>query len=203
MRATSRILAALLVAALAAGCQEAPTSTGTIDLDSPVFNFSNGPSDPGPIVMRSQIGYGVLISDSKRGQSAVFGVDPVQLCLGNAVFDLVDLQRIDVPEDANRVNDIIQGRDMVTSVWPFTGFSCARYTTTAPLATGTADLNNTDNDVFIFLNPDSKNHNAFGWRAHGRLTDASGKMKTLNAHENCLWDGHDPDTFKCENMVNL
>jgi len=114
---------------------------------------------------------------------------------------LVDLQRIDVPEDANRVNDLLHGDDLTTSVWPFTDFDCGLFLTTTPLATGTVDVRNTDNDFFVFLNPDNKNHNAFGFTAQGKLTSATGKRAHFNVVSRVVFKPG--EFFKAVSKINL
>lgn len=197
-------LAALFLVTLLAGClgDELPSDPSAASV-GPSFNFDNGPDNPGPIVMRSEVTFAVFYVDAKAGVSAIHGADIIEFCGGTIDFDLVDLQRIDVPEDANRVNDILQGDDVRTSVWPFTVFDCNLFTTVTPLATGTADVRLTDNDVFVFLNPESVNHNAFGFRAHGKLEDSAGETVNFSGHCNCVWDGNDIDTLKCNDKINV
>jgi len=200
-----RIFSAVLVTAsfvVACATQDAPPEPNEA-LKGPSLNFDNGPDNPGPIVMRSEVTFAVFYVDPETGRSAVHGADIVEFCQGTIDFDLVDLQRIDVPEDANRVNDILQGDDVTTSVWPFTTFDCGLFTTVTPLATGTADVVLTDNDVFVFLNPESTNSNAFGFRARGALADSDGDKVQFSGHCNCVWDGNDIETLRCNDKVNV
>ena len=161
------------------------------------------PSNSGPIVMRSEVAFAVFYVDTKAGISAIHGADMVEFCNGVIDFDLVELQRIDVPEDANRLIDIIHGNDVRTSVWPFTTFDCNLFTTVTPLATGTVDLVSTDNDLLVFLNPDNRNANAFGFQAHGKLTGPNGERLNFSGHSRVVWDGNDGNTLKSTDKINL
>lgn len=52
-------------------------------------------------------------------------------------------------------------------------------------------LRNTDNDLLVFLDPENKNANAFGFRIHG----------AFSGHSNCRWDGNNFDTIKCPEAI--
>lgn len=204
MRIFRSALFPLIVSALVVSCNDQPTSTESPAVDGPLFNFSNGPANPGPIIVRSQTAFAAFYVDTKKGISAIHGADIAgEFCNGIVNFDLVDLQSISVPEDANRLNELIQGADVTTSVWPFTNFDCGLFTTVTPLASGSVDLVSTDNDLLVFLNPDNRNANAFGFRAHGRLQDQSGARANFSGHSNCVWDGNDFQSLKCVDRINL
>lgn len=198
-------LAAVLTLVLALGCTDSPTTPATLNdgnPPAPAFNFTNNPN-AGPNIIRGQDFFAILFFDADRGMQAVLGTDIVQFCLGNVSFDLWDFQDVNVPEDANRISTLLHGDDVTTSVWPLFGFDCSQFLSTTPLATGTSDARLTDNDLNTLSNPDSKNHNAFGFRAHGHLTDASGARVRFNGHQNCVWDGNDFSTLRCNNVIIL
>ena len=67
-----------------------------------------------------------------------------------------------------------------TTVWDFTDFDCALFTTIDPVASGDARLRLTDNDT-DGIGPDDRNTNAYGYMAHGRLENAEGDRMLLNA----------------------
>ncbi len=198
------IFAPILVIGMALGCSDpdAPTGPARDAVRTPEFNFSNNP-DAGPIIIRTEVVFAIFHVDLNKGISAIHGGDIVEFCQGNLVFDLSQLQRHFPPGDATRYMDLLHGGDLTTSVWPFTNFDCVAFTSTEPLATGTVDLVNTDNDLLVFLDPDNINANAFGWNAHGPLTDSNGDKKQYSAHSRCVWDGNDVDTLKCTDKINL
>jgi hypothetical protein len=201
----TKALALGLAAVLAVGCSDRPTSPTALNetVPTPSFNFTNGPTNPGPNIVRSQGIYVIGWADFQEGISAWAGIDIAQWCRDGTGFDVSDIQDINVPEDANRISELVHGNDVTTSVWPFTGFDCDLFTTVTPLATGTSDFRSTDNDLNTFLNPDSKNANAFGFNAHGKLTDASGSRVNFSGHSRCVWDGVDFDTIKCKDKINV
>ena len=198
----------LLMAVFAIGCTDQKTPTALSD-DTPVvlFKISNAPANSGPIVTRDQRNFAVFYVDTKTGISAVHGADIVDFCkppIGTTA-DLLDRQRVFLPNEAAAVNDLLQGSDMTTSVWPFTVFDCNAFLTTTPLATGTVDIVNTDNDFFAFLRSSPARANAFGFNANGRLNLSGGGTAQFSGHsravfkpgESLLQSGSDnhPDTI--------
>lgn len=104
-------------------------------------NFSNGPENPGPNVVRGEIDLGLFYADPKAGLLAIHGGDVVEFCeTGSTIFPLFDFQNIISPSDADRTIELIHGDDIPTPVWPFAEFNCALFTTLEPIATGTVDL---------------------------------------------------------------
>ncbi len=200
------ILCAILIGALfTVGCneQKVPVSMSENTLVTPASLAKGPPPTSGPIVIRSQTLFAVFFVDLDKGISASIGADPVEFCSGIIDFDIVELQEISVPEDANRLIDLVKGSNVTASVWPFTTFDCDLFANTTPLATGTVKLVNTDNDLLIFLNPDHKNSNAFGFTAQGRLNRPDGTKASFNAVSKCVWDGDDIASLKCVEKINL
>jgi hypothetical protein len=198
-----KLIATTLMLALAA-CGEGVQTTApeSPDAPQPAFNFANNP-DAGGIITRDEMGLGLFQRDSKTQLQVVLGIDIAEFCGGVWAPDLVARQIVDVPDEANRIVRLLHGTDVRTSVWPNFGFNCGLFTTTTPLATGLSKFVHTDNDVFIFFNPDNKNSNAYGWTAHGVLADPAGDKAPFSAHRRCQWDGQDLATEKCRIKVRL
>lgn len=154
--------------------------------------LADPPANSGPLVVRFEGEFLYWYADARSGLSVGIGADPAQTCAGNwDEISLVDTQWVDVPDDANRIIEITHGDDVITNVWPFTEFDCGLFTTVEPVATGASALVLTDNDVFVYENPDNVNHNAFGFTAHGYLTTADGRSVRFNGVSRCVWDGVD------------
>lgn len=206
MRYVSITSVVLLVAVLVAGCSEEAVLTAAsegpeLSISSP-SNVGSPPASSGPYVVRSERGYAIFYVDPRTGVSAIHGVDIVEFCTSGATFDVVEFQRITLPSEVGRFIDVLRGDDLTTSVWPFPTFSCALYTTTDPLATGTVDLVLTDND--ILPNGGGGNWNAFGWQTHGRLsTDSEGGTAQFSSHRRCRFIIDDVNTFRCDLKINL
>ena len=164
--------------------------------------LSNPPAASGPNVIRFNDDFAVFNIDTRNGLSAVLGADPNEFCNGIVNFDTVSYLEVDVPEDANRISQKLSGH-VQASVWPFTVFDCTLFSTVPPLATGMAKVKGTDNDLFVFLNPDNVNANAFGYNAHGALTDQSGNRRNFNLVFRAVWDGNDPSTFRIVELIQL
>lgn len=146
--------------------------------------FGNGPENPGPIVFRFDDTAGFFLSDFKSGLGVAHGGDVVEFCqTGSTEFDPVLVQLVDVPDDFDRAIVHLVGDDMPTTVWPFPDFDCELFTTVDPIATGTADLIYTDNDVDVSNNP---NANSFGLSAHGKVTTDGGEELNLSTHSRAI-----------------
>lgn len=168
-----------------------------LTISAPVI--SDPPDQSGPIVFRFE-GFTpsipIWVPDMKRGISASLGIDTIDFCT-TFTFDTVEpvsIKNILVPEDPNRVNEQISGY-VLAQVWPFTVFDCAMFLSVPPLATGYVKVNGTDNDLFVFNNPDNVNHNAFGITAHGDVVDLTGDMRKFSFAYRANWDGNDPTSF--------
>jgi hypothetical protein len=136
------------------------------------------PPDQSGVVMRGDDILAVFSVDEKAGLSAVLGGEVAVFCAGIIDFDVIPFQRVDVPEDVNRVIDLFKG-EVRTEVYDvtfdvFSGFPCDLFEGVEPLATGMSRVVLTGSDVNAFDNPDNRNRNAFGWQAHGKLDGADG-----------------------------
>jgi hypothetical protein len=196
------LIASCLLAFAACGEGVQPTAPEVPDTPQPAFNFGNNP-DAGPIILRSELGGAFGLRDPGSGLQVWFMIDPVGVCTGPWASDAIDQQIVDVPDEANRIIRLRHGKDVQTSVWPNFGFNCGLFTSTTPLATGVSSFVWTDNDVNIGQNPDSENSNAYGWTAHGLLTDPGGAQVQFKALHRCHWDGQDLATLTCKNKIQL
>ena len=165
--------------------------------------LADPPAASGPNVVRFEDTFAVFYPDVRNGLSVTIGADVVEDCNGNFDPEVVSIQDIHVPEDANRIIEIIHGDELITEVWPFTDFDCELFTTVDPVGAGTSDLVSTDNDLVVFLTEDNVNWNAFGFTAHGWLTAQDGSEVRFNGVSRCLWDGNDGDTFRCVDRIGL
>jgi hypothetical protein len=165
--------------------------------------FAGPPASSGMKVVRYKGIVYLHVVDVKNGRSAIVGADIVKFCNYEMDFDLVNIQDIHVPEDANRIIEIANGEDVTTSVWPFTDFNCGLFTTQEPVAIGTADFVSTDNDLVVSDNLENVNWNSFGFTAHGLLSAQDGSSVRLNAASRCVWDGVDSDSGLCIGNINL
>lgn len=201
MRPALLVLALVGTNILTSGCTDRFAS-GPADPSS--FNFANGPESPGPNVFRFKDGLGIFYADPERELSAIHGGDVVEFCLtGGTTFPLVDIQEVKPKQNPDRIIQLLQADDVETTVWPFPSFDCDLFTTTPPLATGTVDLVNTDNDLLVFLR-DNNNANAFGFAAHGQLMRSNGRTAHFNGVSRIVWDGEDGEKlFKETNVINL
>ena len=194
-------LAAALAIVLAFGCTEAPTASTPQgdDAVAPDFNIANAPTFSG-VVMRGEVPAASLVSDPKSGMLAVVGLDPADLCAGIFDFDLVPFQEVTWPISQARYARLLQGENMQTTVWPFTNFDCALFSTVTPLATGVSDYVYTNNDELWYGPPNAQSVTA---RAHGRLTLANGADAQFSSRFHIVSNGPQFGTLLRLSKVSL
>lgn len=204
---TLTVIASLLVF----GCSDEGALTRALQedaagLNGPVIAASQHgpPPSSGPNVSRYEGSFTLFFVDPETGVSAYFGGDLVALCSGDPEgFAPVAIQEVNVPEDANRFMQLVKARDVPASLWDPAPANCAEVLAGSPVATGYGDFVSNDNDVLIFLNPESKNANAFGGNARAVMETPGGETLRVNAHWRCRWDGNDPATITCTEKVNV
>ena len=199
----SIVLAAALALAIVLG----------LSAGSALANFTNGPENPGlGIVFRGSDEILLSTEDFKADLTAIHNGDIVAFCSGEEEPIVhIDFQWVDIPEDANRIKELLHGEDVPTTVWPFAvdwsqdiADICEMFLNSEPLATGTARLRSTDNDLFVFLNPDNVNANAFGWVSQGKLSGPDGERLHFNSIWRVVWDGVDfGSSGKINSKINL
>ena len=173
--------------------------------------WADPPASSG-MVIRFQDTFATSVGDGRTGIFAVAGLDfdgLRQLCtpecdeLGEGCpdFELIDVQDVVNPSDILLFMDNLTGEDLSASVWPILPDTfCNIINSFAPLATGTVDLQGTDNDFFAFA-IDHDRANAYGWAFRGDLTTSNDGTARLNAHFRCLFDP--PQSNFCTTHVNL
>lgn len=198
---THRLLLALLVGFTACTDRSTPTA-----VRSPSFDFTSNPDNGNPRILRFGSTAGFLIVDVEKnlfslqaGTSRQFGCAPAD------VFEVMSVQQIlHNPENplAARISETRLGGDVYIAVFtgPFPFANCADLMS-RKIAEGSGNFVNTDNDLAPFLREDN-NHNAFGFTAQGRVETATGRLH-YNGIAKCVWDGHDEDTLRCQDRINL
>lgn len=157
--------------------------------------LSDPPGESGPNVTRFEGTLAAFNSDMKSGLTGVLGFDPIDACRFIFDFDSVSVKEVNIPSAPERIIQQFHGY-VRASVWPIVippedGFFpnwCPYFQASAPLATGIAAVNGTDNDLLAFLY-EPKNENAFGWNAHGTLDDHDGYAKIFHLTFRAHWDG--------------
>jgi hypothetical protein len=168
-----------------------------LSTQSVLANFTNGPLNPGKIIVRGEDIFLLSTEDYKAGLTAIHNGDVVEYCQGNeepAV--LIDYQDIYSPKYEDRIIEILHGEDVPTTVWPFAvdwedENWCDMFLTNDPIATGTAKLRATDNDVYAWTYTDNKHSNAFGWTSQGLLYSLSDEPVRFSSVYREVWDGID------------
>lgn len=207
----------LSTALLLVGCDTGASSsdlTGTpvATPNAPAEVGGGPPAASGPYVIRYEGTSFLYVRDPRSGTAGLYGVDVFDFCNGEPGFlDIVPIMRVNVPEGANRVVQLIHGDDVATSVWnpalpldpSSEAFCTAVLAGTGLIASGTSDLTATDNDLLAYLDPDRRHANAWGFSAHGMLEAPGGETAVINAHHRCMWLGNGLDTSRCHSMINV
>lgn len=178
MRAPS--IALIATGLLLVGCAEGPTVPSDAghpeSVDTPNLAFENAPAESG-IVMRAGVPFAVTWVDGATGFRVVLGADLDEFCNGIINFDIWSLQ--DVFLDGRTVG--IAKDETQTSVWDFPSFDCSLYLTRDPVASGYANVIYNDNFA-QGTGPDDATANAWGYSAHGTLTDGDGEDVHFSGH---------------------
>ena len=143
-------------------------SSGPIAADPPALSG---------IVTRGEAAVARSWVDFDSGLRIVVGADLDEFCAGVDNFDYVEIT--DIQLASGRIIGLDKGI-VQTTVWDFTDFDCALFTTIDPVASGFARIRTTDNDLLGF-EPGDSNTNAFGSMVHGKLEDPYGTRLILNA----------------------
>lgn len=159
-------------------------------LISPVA-FGEPPAESGANVIRYESSVGLFFVDPDAGAIAVLGGDVAEFCSTGAL-DVVSVMRVNVPQDTDRIKRLVRGQ-VRASVWPFTEFSCSRFTTELPTAEGMVHIRNNDNDLVAFLR-DNNNINSYGWKANGAMySPSTGETFQFNLIFHALFDDLNDD----------
>jgi hypothetical protein len=158
----------LLGAALVGGCADRPGPTETLDV--PASGFSNGPTSPGPVVLRGQDDEFIfLVPDFRDNLTASIGTPDLfaAWCDPTAPVTVVpyDFQQLTKPN--GQIGELLKGDALPVIIYGVGTVNFCPDLATAPVvATGTARFVETDRD---FADPPS-----YGYRATGTVTLTSG-----------------------------
>lgn len=139
-----------------AACGEAPPAVTGEPSVAPASNFTHGPENPGPVVVRQQgTRLFAVFNDPDRQLLSVHGVDPDDFFLcgtGTSGFGEVDRQIVDTPSEAETLTRLLRARDAEVSVYDTGVFPttlaefCVLFAGPLRIAKGTEDFLATTND---------------------------------------------------------
>ncbi len=170
------------------------------------LNKNGPPSQSGPYVIRGETllpDLGIIITDEDAGVTLTLAANNEAFCSGGFDFDVVPFQAVLLPGAEGRIIFSQKGpvRAFVYEGIYMGGPLCDFFASTTVVAEGIVNFHYTDND--LFPSPDSRNRNAFSYKAHGKITGSGGESVILNAHLNVGWDGSDPATFRTQSQIIL
>ncbi len=162
--------ATVLGTALLAGCTDGNVPTELTDIPEPAFNFSNGPSNPGPRVVRFDVlPAAALFVDAERQLVALLTTgDGLLGCRAITSESPLNFQEVTTPGGV--VHQLFQIHEGFGAVYDLPSFSFDCAVLTAPLAAGPVHVIGTDND----LNVSGTRTNAFGFKSNGTLDNLVG-----------------------------
>lgn len=163
------------------------------------------PAQSGPHVFRGEFDGGYFwFYDLKRGYVAFIGIDLVAACETGINDSTWTYQDNFPPSEEGLWMSIVKGDDVPTSVWPLDILNydfCDYAAEFQPIAEGTSDVVQTDNDIQAWLF-DHNRKNPYGLSAHGVLTAPDGERMIFTAGFHCVFDA---DVFeeKCKYKIVL
>jgi hypothetical protein len=184
--------------------------------------YAQGPPDESGIVQRGEY-YGIKwYHDVKRDYTAFHGVDIVAWCADdpNPAVGAWQFQDVLIKGDPEwLIKTTEHGDDMPTSVWPIVSIDppgpgvslwdriCPNLVGIDPIATGTADVVLTDNDLTGGYYEPTERRNAYHLSAHGVLYSFwDEEPMQFSGGFNCQWPGYPADyneTVKCKVKILL
>ncbi|MCL7979804.1 MAG: hypothetical protein M8865_07860 [marine benthic group bacterium] len=197
-----RVLTFLTAIALiaATGCDRQPVEpVPEAGGDAVTFNFNNNPDGGSLNIYRTERDAFFVLFDPESTLAAVLSSTPD--CGG--FLEPADMQRV-VKDPYDVVNSQVRELMIADPINIFivdlaTGGGCFGY---GLVATGAGKLVSNDNDLYAFFR-ENRNANAFGFGAHGKVVDTSGRKWHFNGHNRFVWDGQDFATLKATEQFNL
>lgn len=153
----SAIAGTIALALVFAACEQTPTAAPTDSSLQPASSFTNGPANPGPVVVRLDgTRLFAVFNDPDRQLLSVHGIDPDDFFLcgtGASGFGEIDRQIVDTPSEVEILTRLFKEREARVSVYdtgvfPRTlGEFCELFAGPLRIAEGTEDFLTTSNDV--------------------------------------------------------
>lgn len=176
---TARLVLAL---AFVSACSEQPSTAPVLAPTAAAFDFTNGPDDPNPMIVRSSDDQNFLLlnDDREAGLFSVIGIPSapgtIVPCGGSQPLDPKSIQM--VFHASGVINQVIKGRGLHAYVYSRRDFiralrlggPCFAIATLTPIYQGMTDLNSHDNDTFA----SGVHVDSFGLSGRGSVTDATG-----------------------------
>jgi hypothetical protein len=184
MRSLWPLTALALASVSAVACTDGPTASGPA-APGTALSLAGAPAASGPLVIRFEGGYAIMVSfDLADGMLAVYIARDGFVGCGESftVFRPAQYQDVSNPLIQDLVNELFRADAFVT-VYPWEGQDietdpCGFLLDTPKIATGTARLLRTDNNLFGAV---SGRANAFGYTAEGILDLTGGGKAHYNA----------------------
>ena len=178
MRPSRLVLALAVVSA----CSEQPSTAPALAPAKAALDFTNGPDDPNPMIVRSADDQQFLFLNDDRdaGLFSVIGIPtaPADIvpCGGAQPLDPRSIQLVFHASGA--VNMVLKGRALHADLYPRRAFikalniggPCFAIATLTPIYQGLTDIDYHDNDAFS----SGVHVDAFGFSARGDVTNAGG-----------------------------
>lgn len=138
------------------------TSTSINDQTKALANAANG----GAQVIRDDADWGFRFTDDETGIHAFVNVTFEELCGGDRIRSIVDVQDVLLNEKdgTDRIITLWKGKDVSVNVYESAYRTCTEYENAEPLYSGIGDFIWTDNN---FGQVEEGDQNSAGFRLHG------------------------------------
>jgi hypothetical protein len=152
----SAIAGSIVLALAFAACEQTPTAAPAESSPEAAFNFTNGPANPGAVVVRLEdTRLFAVFNDPDRQLLSVHGIDPDDFFLcgtGASGFGEIDRQVVDTPSEVESLTELFRAREANVAVYDTgeiprtpTGF-CTLFAGPLKIAEGPHDFLATTND---------------------------------------------------------
>ncbi len=118
MRTSHRFATCALTLVVAASLVACNSSPSTATSGTPSLDFTNGPSSPGPFILRLENGSRAITNDPSNGLFAIHGiVSDLTVCTNDNTKVPVDRQFVNTPSTVQAVNELLKGQDNAVAIY--------------------------------------------------------------------------------------
>ena len=164
--------------------------------------FADPPAQSGPRVFRYDFNTAFVFSDPDSGLQVTFGLNMLEFCNGIRNFEEFTFMDVLVGEDSNRILGPGYG-EVYTTVWGFTEFDCARFTTELPLAEGMITLRLNVSDVLAWEPNERSNKNSYSFKANGPMWSPANESMRLHFVSHTVWGGFNNPSFETKGFTSI
>lgn len=168
----NKLFFGLLALALTSSCEKSDSTDFNLEnqtnlelISSSLKTKLDNQVSEGAKVVRYEFDYGFKFIDDNTLNVAWVNLDVIELCNGNRVRDMLDIQEVirGEKDGSDRIKTLFKGREVAVVIYERDFDTCAEYFDAEPLFSGTGSFIWNDNDS----NQDGTNANSYGFNLQG------------------------------------